>query len=91
MKEIMHLKVITREVIDQTATLEQALQGTNQYTRSVLYVAGKTLKSLFHTALSENTAKLDEKIDEMTQQGDLLHDTTNQMTVVTILKTGTIR
>ena len=85
-REITHLKIMTREFTDKMATLEQMLPGTNRFKRGILSIVGKTLKFLFGTALSDDIVKLDQKVDELkTQQGNLLHDVTNQITVTSDL------
>jgi uncharacterized coiled-coil DUF342 family protein len=81
-RELTHLKTMTRELIDKIATLEQMLPTANWSKRGILSVVSKTLKFLFGTALSNDILKLDQKVEELkTQQGNLLHDVTNQITV----------
>jgi hypothetical protein len=73
---------MTRELIDKVATLEQTLPTANRSKRGILSTGGKTLKFLFSTALSNDIVKLDQKVEGLkTQQGNLLHDVTNQITV----------
>ena len=58
------------------------LPGTNRSKRGILSIVGKTLKFLFGTALSDDIVRLDQKVDELkTQQGNLLHDVSNQIAV----------
>ena len=73
---------MTRELTDKIATLEQMLQGTNRSKRGILSIVGKTFKFLFGTVLSDDIVRLDQKVDELkTQQGNLLHDVSNQIAV----------
>ena len=60
-REITHLKIMTKELTHNIATLEQILPGTNRSKRGILSIVGKALKFLFGTALSEDIVRLDQK------------------------------
>lgn len=78
-KEVLHLRNLVEVLKDKTAGIAQILP---RVARSLISLGGKALKFLFGTAINEDIANVNHKIEiKKNQQGNLVHDTDRQITI----------